>query len=208
MSYSSLWGIKPNYKGEELITYKNSWYFSPMIWNILSDKYLPRDIMGYVQSVIGLHGQEVWKKINTVMNNSSNTPDRICWELGNQQIFFTKDKECIANSIRKFIEQNKEYDKSKEDNLSPLEREHIIERFNEIADDILRLDENEYPYFVFKNTSCDDNVEFWFYNDKSLRNWIEFLAEFVFIENEKIKEFVENTNYKYSNEQALKQMGE
>ena len=117
MSCSSLYGIKHDYTGEIVYEYKNSWWFSPIVWSVLSDKTIPRDFMGYVQSIIGLHGQEVWKKINTKMNNSDNTPDRICWEMSNQQIFFTKDKECIADSIRKFVEQNKDYDKSDEDNL-------------------------------------------------------------------------------------------
>lgn len=206
MSYSSLYGIKPDYTGEIINEYKNSWWFSPIVWSVLSDKTLPRDFMGHVQSIIGLHGQEVWKKINTKMNNSENTPDRICWEMSNQQIFFTKDKECIAANIRKFVDQNKVYDKSDEDNLSPLEREHIIERFNEIADDIISLDEKEYPYFVFKNTSVDDTVESWFsvydeetddYVDKSIKDWDKFLAEFVIIENEQIKNFISNRDFQY-----------
>lgn len=203
MSYSNLYGIKKDLTGECLFKYKNSWLFSPIIWDILSDKYLPR-YCGYIQSVIGLHGQEVWKKINTKMNNSENTPDRICWEMSNQQIFFTKDKECIATNIRQFVEQNKAYDKSDEDNLSPLEREHIIERFNEIADDIISLNEKEYPYFVFKNTSVDDSVEFWFssyneetdeYVDKSIKDWDEILTEFVIIENNKITRFIDNLKF-------------
>lgn len=205
MSYSSLYGIKNNYVGEELYEYGNSWLFSPIVWSVLSDKYLPRDMYGYVQSVIGMHGNEVFLKINNIMNNSNNTPDRICWEMSNQQIFFTKDKECIVNNIHKFIEQNKEYDRHREDNISALEREHIVERFNEIANDILSLDENEYPYFVFKNTSVDDGVERWFYTydendeyaDKSLKDWDKIIAEFVIIKDDKITNFVNNLDYKY-----------
>ena len=205
MSCSSLYGIKKDYTGEELYEYKNSWLFSPIVWNVLSDKYLPRQC-GMVQSVIGLNGNEVWSKINNVMNNSDNTSDRICWEMSNQQIFFTKDKECIINNVHKFIEQNKEYYKSEEDNISALEREHIIERFNEIANDILSLDENEYPYFVFKNTSVDDAVERWFYTydkneeyiDKSLKDWEEYIAEFVVITDDRIANFVSNLDYKYT----------
>lgn len=83
MSYSSLYGIKADYTGEILCEYKNSWWFSPVVWSVLSDKTLPK-VMGYIQNVIGIHGADVWKKINTKMNNSTNTSDRICWELSNQ----------------------------------------------------------------------------------------------------------------------------
>lgn len=209
MSCSSLYGIKKDYTGEELYKYRNSWLFSPIIMEILPEKYIPYEIQtpyGFKKSIIGMGSQEIWKKTNNKINNCDNTPDRICWEISNQQIFFTKDKECIATNIRKFVEQNKVYDKSTEDNLSPLEREHIIERFNEIADDIVGLDENEYPYFVFKNTSVDDGVEFWFssydeesdeYTDKSIKDWDEFLAEFVVIENDKIAKFISNLDYQY-----------
>lgn len=77
MSYSSLYGIKADYTGEILCEYENSWWFSPVVWSVLSDKTLPK-VMGYIQSVIGMHGADVWKKINTKMNNSTNTSDRIC----------------------------------------------------------------------------------------------------------------------------------
>lgn len=208
MSYSSLYGIKKDYIGEELYKYRNSWLFSPIVWNVLPDKYIPLDIKtpyGYKKRIISDSSGEIWTKINNIMNNSDNTSDRICWEMTNQQIFFTKDKECIANNILKFIEQNKGYDKSEEDNISPLEREHIIERFNEIANDILSLDENEYPYFAFKNTSVDDNVERLFYDynendeyvNKSLKDWDEFVAEFVVIEDGKIVNFINNLEYQY-----------
>ena len=207
MSCSSLYGIKKDYTGEELYEYRNSWLFSPIVMGILPEKYIPYEIQtpyGFKKSIIGMGGQEIWKKTNNKINNCDNTPDRICWEMSNQQIFFTKDKECIANSIRKFVEQNKGYDKSDEDNLSSLEREHIIERFNEIADDIIGLDEKEYPYFVLKNTSVDDGVSFWFsdydeekdeYTDKSIKDWDKFLAEFVVIEDGKIAKFISNLDF-------------
>lgn len=207
MSYSSLYVIKKDFTGEIQADYKNSWLFSPIVWEVLCEKYIPQDIQtpfGYKKSIISdvsgvLHG-----KLNDKVNNCENTPDRVCWEMSNQQIFFTKDKNCIAESIKKFVEQNKQYDKSEEDNISPLEREHIIERFNEIADHILEIDENEYPYFVFKNTSVDDSVQYWFseydketenYIAKSLDKWDKILAEFVVIENEKITNFIDNREF-------------
>lgn len=207
MSYSSLYGIKSDYTCEILYEYKNSWLFSPIIWGVLPDKYIPLEIQtpyGYKKGIIGPSGNEVWSKTNDKINHCEDTADRICWEMSNQQIFFTKDKKYISENIKKFVEQNKSYDKSEEDNLSPLEREHIIERFNEISDNILSIDEIEYPYFVFKNTSVDDGVERWFndyendeYGTKSIKDWDEFLAEFVVINDGKIAEFISNLDYKY-----------
>lgn len=209
MSYSSLIGIKKDYTAEELYQYKSSWLFSPVVWDVLPDKYIPLDIKtpyGYKKSIICDISGEIWGKVNNIMNNSDDTADRICWELSNQQIFFTKDKEIIADSIRKFVEQNKRYGKSNEDGKFLLEREHIVKRFNDIADDILFLDENKYPCFAFKATSCNDCVEYWFYSyddktgkriNKSLRDWNEFLAEFVVIEDGKIIEFISNQDYQY-----------
>lgn len=207
MSYSSLYAIKKDFTGELLADYKNSWLFSPMVWSVLCEKYIPTDIQtpyGYKKSIITDFSGELHRKLNNKVNNCENTPDGVCWEISNQQIFFTKDKECIAESIKKFVEQNKQYDKSEEDNISPMEREHIIERFNEIAEHILEIDENEYPYFVFKNNSVDDGVEYWFweydeetdeYIPKSLDKWDKILAEFVVIENGKITKFIHNLDF-------------
>jgi hypothetical protein len=209
MSRSSLYGIKKDYTGEEIKEYGNSWLFSPIVMGILPDKYIPQEIAtpyGFKKSIIGLDGNDIWRKTNDKINNCDSTPDRICWEMSNQQIFYTKDKKCIADNIRQFVSDNDIYDKSLEDGISPLKRDHIIERFNEIASDIELLDETEYLYFVFKNTSCDDGVERWFskyneeieeYEDKSLKEWDEFLAEFVIIENNKIKGFISNMKFEY-----------
>lgn len=209
MSSSSLWGIRKDYIGDELMEYKNSWLFSPIVWNVLPDKYIPDEIStpyGYKKRVIGPGGTDIWRKTNNKVNHCDNTPDRICWELSNQNIFFTKDKSVIAEAIRQFLKDNKEYDKSDEDGKSSLEREHIIERFEEIAADIEELDETEYPYFVFKNTSVDDNVERWFveyneetgeYDCKSLKDWDELLAEFVVIKDGKISDFISNLDYSF-----------
>lgn len=209
MSYSSLYGITGGYNGERIKKYENSWLFFPIIFGILPDKYIPKEIetpYGYKKGIIGPYGSDIWGKTNEKIKHCQNTPDRICWEMSNQQIFFTKDRKCIADSIRKFAEQNKEYDRSR-DGICPLEQEHIIERFHEIAEDIENLDETEYPYFVFKNSSCDDSVENWFcgnYNEetdeceeKSLKDQNEFLAEFVVIKDGKIVDFISNEDYSY-----------
>lgn len=210
MSYSSLFGIKENYTGEIICDFKNSWLFSPVVMGILPDKYIPEFIttpFGFKKSIISDITGEVYKRTNHEVNICKNTADRICWELANQQIFFTKDRQLVSDSIKKFVKQNAYYDKSDEDGLSSLEREHIIERFNEIADSILELDESEYPFFVFKNTSCDDTVERWFerYDDKQDKllecsmkdNADNFYAEFVIIENGEIVKFISSREFEY-----------
>ena len=205
MSCSSLYGITKDYKGKEIIEYKNSWYFSPVVWSVLSDKLLPRKY-GYIQNIIGINGQEVWNNINNILNNSDFLADRVVWELSNQEIFRTKDKNIITDCIRDFLKVNSKYDKSDEDNISVLKRNHIIERWNEIATDIENLNEEEFPFFVFKNTSCDDSVEYWFikYNEESdeyesrgLNECEDFVTEFVIIKNNSIVDYIPNTKYKY-----------
>jgi hypothetical protein len=179
--------------------------FTPGPNNIMSMSNASR--YGFKKSIIGgFDDGKLWRQTNDKINNCNDTADRICWEMSNQQIFSTKDKKCIADGIRQFVINNDKYDASKDDGLSPLKMDHIIERFNEIANDIEALDETEYSYFVFKNTSCDDGVERWFskynedleeYEDKSINEWDEFLAEFVVIEDDKIKGFISNLNFEY-----------
>ena len=208
MSCSSLYGIKKDFTGEEIAEYRNSWWFTPIVRGVLPEKYVPSLVFtpyGFKNSIIGLQGNEIWKATNDCVNKCNSTADRVCWELSNQQIFFSKDKVCIANAIRQFLADNKSYDKSDEDGICILEREHIIERFQEIANDIENLDETEYEYFVFKNTSCDDNVEYWFSKrDEETGEYVsrpiseikdEFIAEFVVIVNDSIKEFIDNRKF-------------
>ena len=203
MSSSSLYGITKDYKGKEIIDYKNSWYFSPVVWSVLSDKLLPRKY-GYIQNVIGFGSQEAWKNINNILNNSDFLTDRVLWELSNQEIFKTKDKNIIADCIRDFLKVNSKYDKSDEDNVSVLKRDHIIERWNEIATDIENLNEEEFPFFVFKNTSCDDSVESWFikyneesdeYEERGLNECQDLVTEFVIIENDSIVDYISNLDW-------------
>lgn len=207
MSCSSLYGIKPNYVGEDIADFSNSWWFSPIVWDVLSDKYLERGFMGHIQSIIGPNGNIVFNKINKIMNNSKNIYERVLWELSNQQIFSTKDKQLIVDCISMFLSENQNYNKSDNDGICILQREHIIGRFNEVAETIMGIDETEHPYFVFKNTSVDDGVENWFtkydeetdeYNDCGLDEHENYIAEFVVIENGNIKCFESNLQHDYS----------
>jgi hypothetical protein len=204
MSRSSLWVMDKDYKGSEVLEFGNSWLFSPIVWNILSDKYIRGLIetpFGFKKSIIS--DPSLFRPLNDKVNNCNCTPDRICWEMSNQQVFFTKDKEVIAKSILDFVELNKRYDRNSEGTY-PLQAEHIAGRFKEIADEILKLDENESPYFIFKNTSVDDGVEYWFSKyDEQTDEYIEtplsamdkHVTEFVFIENGTISGFKSNIEY-------------
>jgi len=204
MSVSSLWVMDKEYKGEEVLEFKNSWLFSPMVWGVLLDKYMTEEIKtpyGYKKNMIT--DGSLSALLNVKVNNCGCMADRICWEMSNQQVFFTKDKHIVAKNIKEFLTLNAKFDITKE-GLYPLEQEHIIERFNEIADEILELDENETPYFIFKNTSVDDNVEYWFSKydeeteeslDRPLNELDERVTEFITIEDNVIKGFTSNLDY-------------
>lgn len=201
MSYSSLWLIDKNYIGNKEYEFPNSWLFSPIIGDILSEKYLPKDKFGFNQSLIGFNSRRVWNMLNDIMNNSDKDYERICWEMSNEAIFFSKDKNVVAKSIRDFLSNNNQYGKDEEDGICILKREHIVKRWNEIANIIDNIDENKNPYFVFKCTSVDDSVWNWFNEydettDKCIKIPItsrqEILTEFVVIKNGKIVDFIKN----------------
>lgn len=203
MSYSSLWVMNNKYEGFEVKEFANSWLFSPVVWDVLFEKYLPEKMYHpYIGKMVYMTAVEfdksVYSSLNNRINKCTSNADRVCWEMSNQQIFFTKDKQFVADAILQFVKDNARY------NERILTKEHIRNRFIEIANSILELDENEYPYFIFKNTSCDDNVERWFsdYNEEedeyktiNLSQQKELVAEFVVIENNKIDRFISNLNY-------------
>lgn len=202
MSSSSLYVIDRNYYGKVREKYPNSWWFAPIVWDVLFDKYMRAEIetpFGYKKSIVN-DGAKLLPRLNALVNQCQSLADRICWELSMQQIFFSKDKDAVANAIKDFIKNNQKVHAASE---SYLELEHIAERFNRIADDIVGIDEEAYPCFVLKNTSVDDGVKFWFeqyneetaeYQDKSLKDWDSFIAELVTIEDGAIS-FVSNTDY-------------
>jgi len=203
MSHSSLYVIDKEFYGSIEFEYSNSWLFSPIIWDVLLDKYMKKEIQtefGYRKNMIR-DGNELHPKLNDIINNCNSLSDRICWELSNQQIFHTKDKDIIIQGIKHFLSTNNKYHIQNEEKTSYLNLEHIIKRFTEIADDIKSLDENESPYFILKNTSCDSSVEFLFtrcdeeeYVEQSLSELNEAVIEFVSIENNTIN-FIDNLSY-------------
>jgi hypothetical protein len=205
MSSSSMYEIDGEFHGLASKEYRNSWWFSPIVWDLLLDKYLHEEIQTpykYKESLMGLNGDKWQRKLNDIMNKCDNLADRIAWELSMQQVFFSKDKVIIAQGIRDFIAQNRAFHLD-DNGVSYSELPHIVERFHQIAADILEIDETESPYFVFKNTSVDDEVEYWFeeYNEenddnekKSLKEWDTLIFDFVHIENGAIH-FTDNLAY-------------
>jgi hypothetical protein len=206
MSYSSLYGIDKDYKGKVIEEFRNSWLFAPIVWDVLTEKYIPPSKLtshGFKRNII--HDTSLWNEVNNEINNCDNVVDRICWEFSGEQVFFTKDKNCVANAIREFIKQNNNYCRDTEDNVPVLEREHIIERFEKIASEIELLSEDT-PYFVIKNTSVDDSVESWFkkydeeqheYVESGLSQVDKLVTEFVVIEDGKIVNFISNLDFEY-----------
>ena len=165
MSKSSIFVLDKNFKGTVICDFNNSHLFVPCIWDILLDKYYPdREILYYEKEcpvkVSLIHGgQKVWDELQNRINKCNNFSDRLLWELSIQQVFFGKDKEKVANAINDFLKTNKKYAKSPFDDSYLFDNENIVHRFEEVRDEILQIDA---PYFVFKITSCDDNVENWF----------------------------------------------
>lgn len=199
MSCSSIWVMNKDFEGECLEEFVNSWRFTPVACNAIYHRYLPHEVdykgdkKDYISST--MFDKELFGRLNNCVNNAECQYDRVVWEMTNQQIFFTKDKEFIADSIIRFSE-----DEQHQEDIGQCK-----ERFKEIADFIRNLNETKYLYFIFKNTSCDDGVEWWFegkYNEeieefekRSLREVDKFAAEFVIIEDSKITGFTSNLKF-------------
>ena len=201
MSSSSLWTMDKKLMGREEVEFKNSWLFTPIALDVLFHKYIPwrktnrfGDKSNYITET--MFNKEIDKELNRLINNSETVEDRIIWEICNQQVFFSKDKRFISECINNFLEINKEFMEDCQ--------EHIFNRVKEIAEAINNIDINKTSYFVFKNTTVDDNVEYWFekydedndeYSEQSLLDLKKYVTEFVVIENKKITKFIANINF-------------
>lgn len=51
----------------------------------------------------------MWYLLNEKINAINLQMDNICWKLSQRQLFFSKDKEFIANCIERFFDINKNY---------------------------------------------------------------------------------------------------
>jgi len=150
MSYSYLYGVDVDGKGVVLKEYRNSWSFSPKVWDILAEKFsIPNGFL------LGI--EELEKTVDSLEVDNF---ERHIWELTMQRGIFSEDKEIIVSAIQNFIERyigfsvQRQYSSKREVYTSD-----NFDRFREIAKDIEEIDVDKYPYFIFKNTSVDDNVE-------------------------------------------------
>lgn len=163
MSYSSIYIIDQDTHLSNTIEYSNSWLFAPVVWEIILNSYIQDELRtsyGIAKSLFTSDGDHLFRMANKAVNNSSIMSDRVAWEVSNQQIILVKDKEFIADSLLKFVDDHKNdvmlY--NKENNL---QYDHIANRFKKIAEDIRNIDSDK-KYFIFKGTSVDDSIEYFF----------------------------------------------
>lgn len=196
MSYSSLITMDKDYLAYEVDEFANSWLFAPMLWTLLTRKYFPKDVDTFILS--GRH----MDKLNQLMNSTPTTFEQICWELSLQQIFSTKDKHVVAHAIRECIKVNDSIKNEDTDDTGILQTPHIVERWEEIAKSIEELDEEEYPYFIFKTNSIDDSAWQWFgvEGDQSLKDYKKSgFPEFVLIKDGKVTGWINHLDFDYNN---------
>lgn len=153
MSYSSVWLVDEDGYGQEGAVFQNAYLFPMEVWDVLAKKYIPDKVMepdGKRVPMMSGTGIRLMPVLNERMNESEDLADRICWELTMQQVFSVKDRKQVADAIRQFEKRYPEIENK--------------DRFREIANFIEGIRE-EYSFFIFKNTSCDDAVERLFVND-------------------------------------------
>lgn len=179
MSYSSIYIIDQDTHLSNIIKYSNSWLFAPVVYEIILNSYIQDELhtsYGIAKSLFTSDGDRLFRITNKAVNNSSIMSDRVAWEVSNQQIILVKDKEFIADSLLKFVDDHKNdvmlY--NKENNL---EYDHIANRFKKIAEDIRNIDSDK-KYFIFKNTSVDDSIEYFFtQHDEELDDFVPLTLE-------------------------------
>lgn len=196
MSYSSLITMDKDYLAYEVDEFDNSWLFAPMLWTVLTRKYC------FGERILNTMSGSHMNRLNNIMNNTKCTCDQICWELSLQQIFSTKDKHIVANAIRECIKVNVSIKNEYADDTGILQTPHIVERWEEIAKSIEELDEEEYPYFIFKNNSIDDGVWQWFGTEgtQSLKEYKNCgFPEFVIIKDGKVTGWIDHLDFDYNN---------
>jgi len=173
MSYSKLFVLNKELKAEYVEEFQNSWLLPIPIFRYLVNKYASEEQkeeakkqnkdFGYDSSVdepinpltffMFDSDNKKWLAINSAINNSKSLVDRIGWELVNQQMFSSQDKEIVSDAILVLQKQCN----------------GDLERFKEVAKEIKEINTEKCPYFIFKNNSIDDGVEKYFsrYNEET-----------------------------------------
>lgn len=177
-SISSLWLLDKDYYGHIEKEYHDSWLFHMAAWEAFAKNYQTTTL-----NLDGFH-----RAMSNKIGFSQSQSEWVIWYLTHHMIFSSKDKEVVSKRILEFCEENEISSK---------------QRWQEISDDILNINPEEYPYFVLKHTHIDTAVSGWFlkgedFEEKqacSLREKDEKLTYFVHIEDGKIKGFTSNTNY-------------
>lgn len=175
MSYSQLFILNKNLEVAQKPEWQNSWLFPIPVFKYLINKYASEEekqkalqeakkyqLEGSIDEEYPINpitffmfdtNNAKFREINNKINNSEILVDRIGWELVNQQMFRSSDKNLVAAAICELQEKIKADE----------------ERFSEIAAEIRNIDENENPFFIFKNNTIDDSVEKYFdyYNEET-----------------------------------------
>lgn len=163
MSYSSIYIIDQDTHLSNIIKYSNSWLFTPVVCEIILNSYIQDELhtsYGIAKSLFTSDSDRLFRLANKAVNNSSIMTDRVAWELSNQQIILVKDKEFIADSLLKFVDDHKN-DVMLYNKKNNLQHDHIANRFKKIAEDIRNIDSDK-KYFIFKGTCVDDSIEYLF----------------------------------------------
>lgn len=194
MTKSSLWAIDQTYKGKQIAEFDDSFIFSPIVWEVLFQTHLPEKTTRNGQPVVYMYARSIDSSIPSQLtnkiNNHTNINDRIMWSLSLEQIYKTKYKQVIADSIRSFLYEHKD--------ITGDYHPYIQERFDEVAKQIESLDESVHPHFVFKNTSIDDSVEYWFEGEngtlKDVDHHVASVISITSAENNEMQ-FIDNVSY-------------
>lgn len=196
MSCSSIWVMDEDFRGKKALEFQNAHLSFPIIMTVIYHKYLPKRVRyindekaffilddSYYEQV---HDISLHQELKIAVEDSNSTVDNAVWDFINGTIFFTKDKDFLAENLEKFLESN----------LSEISDygEYVLIRFKEMIETIKNLD-TKHKAFVFKANSVDSYIENWFeqynededeYKEVSLRESVPYDASFVFVDNKRI----------------------
>lgn len=209
MSSSYLWVMNEECVGEKLVEFYNANLFSPFVYELMYGKYLPNEKNERKEHYITatMVDPTFESRLNVKVGNSQIQEDRIVWAFARHTVFFTKDKVLVADAIKKFLTSNKDF---ADEDFSKRLGTHIYERFQEVANEILKLNEKTQPYFIFETSNSDCYLPNWFqvYDEivddcfpQTLKDVEENVTSFALFENNQLEGFVPNTEFSYTSNQ-------